>query len=476
MRFLKYTNILLFLVAIFFSTNTRAQLFFEIFDDRDQKISLQLSGFRSADVSLDSDLALISKAIAKNLNTTNLFAITSSKEDAEFIAPISYLEPSTTIDPYPGVRGERSSGYLSPSTKPVFSIESVPNFDKYSDRNVDSLLIAKANYDLQGNIELRLRMWDVNERRQLFGKFYSSSSDNYQKLANIISNEIFKSLTGEESGHFNSKILYISESGNVRKRIKKLAIMDYSGKNKAFLTNGRNLVLTPVFSKKPYELFYLSYKDSLPQIFKLDLLNQTSIPVGGFRGTTYAAFPHPKDADKILLSAIFNGNSDIYEMDIKKNVAKRLTRNPAIDTTASYSPDGENIIFISDRSGKRKVYIMDKNGSSIRMLSRGTGNYSKPVFSPKGDMIAYTVLRNSKFYIATMTKDGQDERLLTYAYLAEGAKFSPNGRYLIYSKTRSAYGKLSIPKLFIIDIISKYEYQVPSDPGEGASDPDWVKI
>lgn len=465
---------------LFFSTNSYSQLYFEVSSKDNHKIKVQFSGFSDKDPNLDQDLKILYEQIVKNLNTTNLFDIVKADAKTNIINPSSYLDSNSSfsVEEYQqdAIAQEDSAIYLAPSVKPIFSIESVPDFEGYSKQGIAAILIIQANYDIGGNIEIRLRMWDIADRKQVFGKYYSSSSDNYQKLSNMISNEVYKALTGEKVGHFNSKILYISESGPVRKRVKKLALIDFAGKNKTFLTNGRNLVLTPIFSKKPYEIFYLSYKDELPQIFKLDLLNQTSVQVGGFEGTTYAASPHPKDENKVLLSAIFDGNSDIYEMDIANNKARRLTKHPSIDTTASYSPDGENIIFISDRSGKRKIYIMDKDGTSIRMLSIGSGNYSKPVYSPKGDMIAFTVLRNSRFYIATMTKDGNDERLLTSAYLAEGAKFSPNGRYLIYSKTRAPYGRLSIPKLFIIDIVSGYEYQLPSTPGEGMSDPDWVQI
>lgn len=479
MRLSNLSKIAVFLFLAFFSSNLFAQLHFEISGEEDSRINVQFSGFQSQDPTLNRDLKIISDSIIGNLKTTNLFKVLNVKSKVKFLTPSSYLDQSSnfSVEEHSApISSQGNVGYLSPSVNPIFSIESVPDFAKYSQEGISAILIAQANYDLEGNIELRLRIWDVFDRKQLFGKFYSSSFDNYQKLSNIISNEIFKSLTGELAGHFNSKILYISESGKLRKRVKKLAIMDFNGENKTFLTNGRNLVLTPIFSKKPNEIFYLSYKDDFPQIFKLDLMSQMSIPVGGFRGTTYAAAAHPDDSNKVLLSAIFSGNSDIYEMNIAQNVAKRLTKNPAIDTTASYSPDGEDVVFVSDRSGERKIYITDKDGSSIRLLSKGDGNYSKPVFSPNGNMIAFTVLRNSKFYIAVMTKDGEDERLLTSAYLAEGAKFSPNGRYLIYSKTRSPYGSLSVPKLFIIDIISGHEYQLPSAPGEGASDPDWDEI
>lgn len=476
--FLRKITLLLVIAPV----TANAELYFEISDQDSNKINIEFSGFESDDAKIDRDLKAIYKQIARNLSSTNLFKTKLSEIDAD---DNQYTEPDKTsnslrnsssiLSPSIASRYE-GSRRKSPSLQSIYSIESVPSFQELIKKKVSAILIVQANYDLENNLEIRLRLWDANDRKQLFGKYYSSSQDNFKKLSNLISNEIFRSLTGESNGHFNSKILYISESGPARKRIKKLALMNFDGSEKAYLTNGRNLVLTPVFSKKPYEIYYLSYKDVMPQIYKLNLIENNSIQVGGFRGTTYAAATHPKDDNKILLSAIFNGNSDIYEMNIKENVATRLTRSPAIDTTASYSPDGEKIIFVSDRSGKRKIYIMDKYGSNIKMLSKGVGNYSKPVFSPKGDMIAFTVLRNSRFYIATMDKYGENERLLTSSYLAEGARFSPNGRYLIYSKTRSPYGRLSIPKLFVIDIVSGFEYQLPSDPREGASDPDWAEI
>jgi hypothetical protein len=45
---------------------------------------------------------------------------------------------------------------------------------------------------------------------------------------------------------------------------------------------------------------------------------------------------------------------------------------------------------------------------------------------------------------------------------------------LIYSKKLGAYGKNSIPKLYVIDIITGYEHQIATPPEEGATDPDWI--
>jgi TolB protein len=293
-------------------------------------------------------------------------------------------------------------------------------------------------------------------------------------MANLISDEIFKSITGEKLGHFNSQILYVSETGNIRNLTKKIVLIDFDAGNRTVLTDGKDLVLTPIFSKKRDEIFYLSYLDGLPKIYGFNLKTFKNKRVGNFNGTTFAASIHPKDPNIVLLSAIIDGNSDIYEMNISTNIAKRLTKNKAIDTTPAYSPDANKISFASDRDAGQQLYVMDSKGDSVKRVSFGGGSYSKPVWSPDGNMIAFTKIKGNQFYVGIMSIDGKSERILTGGYLLEGVKWSPNGRYLIYSKKKTQYGYTSIPRLFIIDIVTGFEFEIPTPPNEGATDPDWA--
>ena len=138
-------------------------------------------------------------------------------------------------------------------------INLVPDFDKYYTAGLESLVTAQFNYDVIGNLEIRIRMWDILDRKQTFGKFYSSAPENYGKTANLISDEIYKSITGETMGHFNSQIVYTSETGTFRKRIKKISMIDFDGENYRNLTDGSEMVLTPIFSKRRDEIYFLRY-------------------------------------------------------------------------------------------------------------------------------------------------------------------------------------------------------------------------
>ena len=437
-----------------------ATVSFSVKNEEIPKTKILFFGFDVVDARLRTDAAEILERIRRNLKTTDLFDVVKSSGQMEIM-----ISNTTTIA---SLNEELAQENLT--------VESLPNFEKYLKAGIGAIVVAQFNYDLSGNLELRIRMWDVLDQRQLFGKFYTASKDNYRKMANIISNEIFKAISGEKLGHFNSQILYASESGSARKRVKRINIIDFDGENHRVLTDGHDLVLTPVFGKRRDDIFYIRYFQNRPHLFSLNLKNLRSYKVGGFRSTTIAPGVHPSDSDLLVLSTIEDGNSDIYELNIAGNFAKKLTKNPAIDTTPSYSPDGKYIAFASDREAGQQIYVMDVDGSSVKRISVAGGSYSKPVWSPDGKLIAFTKIKGGQFFIGVMSPNGKEEKLLTSGYLVEGAKWSPNGRYLIFSKKKGPYGRDSIPRLHIIDIVTGFEFEVSTPEGEGATDPDWGMV
>jgi TolB protein len=445
---MKVLKILLFLVILINKT-ANAGLTIDIKDSEINKTKILFLGFESKNFTVDNEAKQILQKILYNLKTTNL------------IDPL--IQNNLSQSP-------ASDNNLNPQ---FIDINQIPDFDKYTNTGIDSLVMAQINHDLIGNLEIRIRMWDLLDRKQTFGKYYSTSSANYNKTANSISDEIYKSITGETLGHFNSQIVFITETGSYRKRIKKISLIDFDGGNFRNLTDGTEMALTPIFSKRRDEIFFLRYFQGKPQIFNLNTKTLRSQKIGGFRGTTLAPAVHPKFPEKILLTAIENGNSDIHELNIGQNFAKKLTKSPAIDTTASYSPDGNSIVFISDREGSQQIYTMNLESLSQTRISHGEGSYSKPMWSPDGKLIAFSKQKGNSFFVGTMTPTGKGEKLLTSGYLVEGAKWSPSGRYLIYSKKRAPYGLESIPRIYVIDIITGHEHEIPTPKEQGATDPDW---
>ena len=76
---------------------------------------------------------------------------------------------------------------------------------------------------------------------------------------------IYSKITGE-GGYFDSRVVFVSESGPKNARLKRLAVMDYDGANVAYLTDSNSIVLAPRFSPTGDRLLYTSYETGFPRI------------------------------------------------------------------------------------------------------------------------------------------------------------------------------------------------------------------
>jgi len=319
-----------------------------------------------------------------------------------------------------------------------------------------------------GTLRVVLRGWDVSTGKGFVGKQLETSTANWRRLAHKISDRIFEGLTGE-TGYFDTRIVYVAETGPATKRVKRLAIMDQDGANNRYLTVGENLVLTPRFSPTAQEITYLSYTGNAPRVYILSIDSGRREVVGDFPGMTFAP-RFSNDGNKIVLSLETDGNSEIYSMDLRTRQVTRLTNNPAIDTSPSYSPDGRKIAFNSDRGGAQKIYVMNADGSDVVRISNKAGRYATPVWSPRDDYIAFTKIEGGQFSIGIMRPDGEGERILAQGFLAEGPTWAPNGRYLMYFK-QDRGAPLG---LYTIDITGRSERRIET-PTE-ASDPAWSPL
>ena len=160
------------------------------------------------------------------------------------------------------------------------------------------------------------------------------------------------------------------------------------------------------------------------------------------------------DGNRMVMSVSIDGNSEIFQLDLRNRVQQRLTRHPAIDTAPSYSPDGESIAFESDRSGRQQLYVMKADGGDAQRISFGEGRYATPVWSPRGDWIAFTKSHEGVFHIGAMRTDGSGERLLSSGFLVEGPTWAPNGRVLMFYRNTPGddSGRGDRVRLFSIDL------------------------
>ncbi|PHP66140.1 Tol-Pal system beta propeller repeat protein TolB [Zhengella mangrovi] len=367
------------------------------------------------------------------------------------------------------------SGLFKPVDKAAF-IEKVtnpdvaPRFEDWKVVNAQALVTGRVTREADGRLKAEYRLWDTFAGKQITGEQFFTSESNWRRVAHIISDAIYKALTGEK-GYFDTRVVFVDESGPKNARQKRLAIMDQDGANLRYLTKGGDLVLTPRFSPNRQEITYMSYAGGQPRVYLLQIETGQRELVGDFPGMTFAPRFSPDGQKVIMTLGRDDGNANIYAMDLRSRTTQRLTAANAIDTSPSYSPQGDRIVFTSDRAGRAQIYVMGADGSNPQRISFGDGTYSTPVWSPRGDLVAFTKQSGGDFSIGVMRPDGSGERILTTGFLNEGPTWAPNGRYLMFFREQPGGGG---PKLFSIDLTGRNEQPVPTP--NFASDPAWSPL
>jgi TolB protein len=351
----------------------------------------------------------------------------------------------------------------------IANFDAVPRFADWRAINAQALVVGRINRQGDGRIKAEFRLWDVFAGQQQEGKVYSATPDNVRRIGHIISDAAYERLTGEK-GYFDSRVVFVDETGPRERRVKRLALMDQDGANARYLTRGEDLVLTPRFSPASQEITYMSYGQGDPRVYLLNIETGAREVVGNFPGMTFAPRFSP-DGGSVIMSLQRGGNSNIFVMNLGSKAITRLTDSAAIDTAPSYSPDASRICFESDRGGKPQIYVMGASGGAANRISFGEGSYSTPVWSPRGDVIAFTKQAGGQFAIGVINPDGSGERILTSGFHNEGPTFAPNGRVLMFFRDPGGNAGSS---LFTIDLTGRNEQKVPTP--SYASDPAWSPL
>lgn len=344
-------------------------------------------------------------------------------------------------------------------------------YTDWSAINSDALITGSAGVTSDGRIVVKFRLHDVFAQTELgAGQQFVGTREDWRRMAHKVSDQVYSRLTGE-SGYFDSKIVFVSESGPKNNRAKRLAVMDQDGANVQYLTQPGPIVISPRWSPDNSQIVYTSYETGQPAVFVLNTQSLQKRQLPGVQGFTSAPRFSP-DGRRVVYAAGQGGNSDIFLLDLAAGRSVQLTDTAAIETEPSFSPDGTQIVFESDRSGAQQIYVMPANGGNARKISRGQGRYGTPVWSPRGDLIAFTKILGGRFHIGVMRTDGSGERELTTSFLDEGPTWSPNGR--VISFFRETPGETGARQIYTVDLTGRV--LKPLNTPEFASDPSWSSL
>lgn len=354
----------------------------------------------------------------------------------------------------------------------VSNFNAAPQFEDWRVVNAQALVTGAVSTSNDGRLVVKFRLFDVFAQATIGdGVQYVGSAEGWRRMAHKVADTIYSRITGE-SGYFDSRIVYISETGPKNDRRKRLALMDYDGANLRYLTDDSAIVLAPRFSPNTRDVIYTSYAGGLPQVYLMNLETGRQSPLIDDALNMATAPRFSPDGTKVVLSIIEGSNTDIYLIDLNSRQRTRLTTDGGIDTTPSFSPDGQQIVFSSDRTGRPQLYVMSASGGTATRISSGDGSYNTPVWSPRGDMIAFTKIKSGRFHIGVMRVDGSRENLLTASFIDEAPTWSPNGRVLMFF--RETAGASGAPQIYSVDLTGRNLRRVDT-PGF-ASDPNWSAV
>jgi TolB protein len=354
----------------------------------------------------------------------------------------------------------------------------MPQFDQWKAISAQALLVGAVSTGGDGRLNVDFRLYDTYAGEALeiskgaTGMRLTATPDSWRTIAHQIADVVYEKLTGEK-GYFDTRVVFVAESGPKTKKVTRLVMMDQDGASPQYLNlglpDGTYGVFSPRFSARRQEITYMVLRPTGSSIYLMNLDTGRFEVLGRFPGMTMAPRFSPDDT-KVAFAAEKGGMTDIYVMELATHSLRRLTSDLAIDTSPSFSPDGGQIVFNSDRGGSRQLYVMGADGGSPHRISFGSGSYAAPVWSPNGRLIAFVKQEGATFHIGVMNPDGSGERILTSSYFADEPTWAPNGRVIMFERKLGD----GASRLWTVDVTGKILKETPY-PVSG-SDPAWSPL
>ena len=320
----------------------------------------------------------------------------------------------------------------------------VPRFANWRLSGADFLVIGSIKPNTGGYV-IEFQLYDVLQQNLMTGFSFQVTDQTLRSAAHQISDEVYEEILGI-SGAFNTQIAFVSVGGKVGDRTYQLQLADADGENpQAMLTSPRP-ILSPSWAPDGVRIAYVSFENKTQSaVYVQDRQKGSRVKLISREGINGAPSWSP-DGERLAVTLSYQGNPDIYVVQVDGGELTRITTSEAIDTEAVWI-DNDTLAFTSDRSGGPQIYeISSRGGQATRVTFEGRYNASATV-SPDGSTIAFVHGVDGGFQIAAIDRSSGLFQTLTRGTLDESPTFSPNGQMIMFATEKDGRGTLGAVSL-----------------------------
>jgi TolB protein len=315
------------------------------------------------------------------------------------------------------------------------------DFDDWSILGVEAVAVGRISQMRTGSYNIQFQLFDIYKGEQIVGYRMPANDKTLRRSAHRIADMIYRELTGIR-GVFDTKIAYVKSNVSRNETSYSLIIADSDGENEQVVVNSKDPIMSPAWSPDSRQIAYVSFEGNASSIYLQTLRTGNRRKISDHPGINGSPAFSPDGRKLVLTLGGTDGNLDVYILDIATRALKRMTYNRAIDTEATWSPNGKEIYFTSDRGGAPQIYKIFLNSDKAERVTF-QGNYnSRPRLSPDGKKLAMVHLYRGDYRIAIYDINKKDLLILSSGMQDESPSFAPNSDTLIYATKMRENGVL----------------------------------
>lgn len=320
----------------------------------------------------------------------------------------------------------------------------VPRYSDWRLTGADFLLVGGTRTAGTG-YTVEFQLFDVAQQALVTGFSFQVTDQTLRSAAHQISDEVYEAVLGI-SGAFNTQIAFVSVEGTVGARTYRLQLADADGRSPQAMLTSPYPILSPAWAPDGIRIAYVSFEDRTNSaIFVQDRQRGSRAKVLAREGINGAPAFSP-DGTRLAVALSFEGDLDVYVLDLDSRALRRVTEGGSIDTEPVWIDD-DTIAFTSDRSGGPQIYEVSAAGGRARRVTFDGGYNADAAVSPDGRTLAFVHGYGSGFQIAVLDRASGLFQTLTQGTLDESPTFSPNGQMIMYATEKGGRGTLGAVSL-----------------------------